>query len=73
MATHSCFLSHIFTTESPGGCPWTVLHTTPLVGLSLPSDVAGHPLTKDSCKGSGRLEASWPLAELDDPQGSRIG
>lgn len=25
----------------------TVLHTMPIAGLSLPSDVAGHPLTKD--------------------------
>ena len=43
VAAHSCFLSHIFTTEFPGGRPWTVLHTTPII----PSDVAGHPLTKD--------------------------
>lgn len=85
VATHSCFLSHIFITEFPGGRPWTVLHTTPIVGLSLPSDVAGHPLTKDGCEGSGHPEASWhsPVlgaggtglvsAELDDPQGSRMG
>lgn len=59
VAAHSCFLSHIFTTEFPGGGPWTVLHTTPIVGLSLLSDVAGHPLTKDGCEGSGHLEASW--------------